>query len=64
MKSQAEDELQTKQEVIIIHMLPKISRSKDNQEMKLGQLTKYSVKSIFHSENEVKKLVPEPFFVS
>ena len=64
MKSQAEDELQTKQEVIIIHMLPKISRSKDNQEMKLGQLTKYSVKSIFHSENEVRKLVPELFFVS
>ena len=64
MKSQAEDELQTKQEVIIIHMLPKISRSKDNQEMKLGQLTKYSVKRIFHSENEVRKLVPELFFVS
>ena len=32
--------------------------------MKLGEFTKYSVKNIFHSENEVRKLVPELFFVS
>ena len=31
----------------VIHILPNISRSKDNQAMKFGQLIKYSVRSIF-----------------
>ena len=38
---------QTKQQVIIIYITPNISKSKDNQVMKFGQLTKYSVRNIF-----------------
>ena len=32
---------QTGQKIITIHKLPNISRTKDNQAMKLGQLIKY-----------------------
>ena len=32
---------------ITIHILPNISRSKDNQTMKIGQLTEYIKKTIF-----------------
>ena len=38
---------QTGQQVITIHILTNISRSKDNQTIKFGQLIKYSVKNIF-----------------
>ena len=38
---------QTGQQIITVHILPTISRNKDNQAMKFGQLIKYSVKNIF-----------------
>ena len=38
---------QTGQQIITLDILPNISRSKNNQAMKFGQLIKYSVKNIF-----------------
>ena len=38
---------QTRQQIITIHILPNISRSKDNQTMKFGQLIDYKMKMIF-----------------
>ena len=38
---------QTGQQIITIHALPNISRSKGNQAMKFGQLIKYSMINIF-----------------
>ena len=38
---------QTGQQKIRIHILPNISRIKDSQVMKLGQLIKYSLRNIF-----------------
>ena len=32
---------------LVIHVFPKISKSKDNQTMKFGQLIKYNKKNIF-----------------
>ena len=34
-------------QTIAIHILPKISRSKDNQTMKFGQLIEYNMRNIF-----------------
>ena len=34
---------QTGQQITTIHVLPNISRSKNNQTMKFGQVTKYSM---------------------
>ena len=31
---------------IIVHILPNISRSKDNQAMKFGQLMEYNVRNV------------------
>ena len=38
---------QTRQQIITIDILPNISKSNDNQVMKLGHLVKYKVKNIF-----------------
>ena len=38
---------QTGQQIITIHMLPNISRSKDNQVKKFGQLIEYNMKKKF-----------------
>ena len=38
---------QTGQQIITIHILPNISRSKGNVAMKFGQLIKYGMKNIF-----------------
>ena len=38
---------QTVQQIITIHILANISRSKDNQAIKFGQLMKHSVRNIF-----------------
>ena len=35
-------------QIITMHILPNISRSKGNQAMKFGQLMKDSVRNIFH----------------
>ena len=46
-----------------IHILPNISRSKDNKIMKFGQIIEYNM--IFfltnHNQNVVEKLFPDPF---
>ena len=34
-------------QTITIHILPNISRSKDNQKMKFGQLIEYNMRNIF-----------------
>ena len=51
-------------QVIAVHILPKISRSKGNQTMKYGQLTEHNMRNIFfenHSQNVMEKLFPDPF---
>ena len=40
-------------QTIAIHILPNISRNKDNQAMKFGQLLEYNMRSIFF-ENSCK----------
>ena len=51
---------QTVQQIISIHILPNISRRKNNQEMKFDQFLKYSVRNIFHLQ---KKSRETKFFV-
>ena len=51
-------------QTIIIHILPNISKSKDNQPMKFGQLIECNLRNIFlqnHAENEAERLVPDFF---
>ena len=53
---------QIAQHIIATHILPKISRSKDNLTMKVGQLIEYNRNSFTenHTLNVVEKLVPDP----
>ena len=47
-----------------IDILPIISRSKDKQTMKFGQLIEYDKRNIFfrsHAENEAGRLAPDLF---
>ena len=41
---------QTGKQIIPIHILPNISRSKENQAMKFGQLLEYNVNKYFPSK--------------
>ena len=55
---------QTEQQTIDI--FPNISRSKDNKKMKIGQLIEYNMRKLFlkyHAQNEVGKLVLDPFII-
>ena len=55
---------QTGKQIIAIHILSNISRSKSNQTVKFGQLIEYNMKSVFHknhAESEVGRLVPDLF---
>ena len=55
---------QTELQILAIHILPNISRSKGNQIMKFGQLTEYNMRNIFsenHTQNVVGNLVPNLF---
>ena len=56
---------QTGRQVNTIHILPNISRSKDNQAKKFGQLIKYNKRNIFffknYAEDEVAGLVLDLF---
>ena len=45
---------QTEEKTIIIHILPNISRSKDNQAMKSGQLTDYKMRKISIEKSHTK----------
>ena len=52
------------QQAIVIHTLPSILRSKDNQTIKFGKLIEYNMKIIFlknHMQDVVEKLAPDPF---
>ena len=51
-------------QTVQIDILSNISRTKDNQTMKLGQLMKYNTRNIFlknHTQNMEKKLFPDHF---
>ena len=56
---------QTRKQIIIIHKFPNISRSKGNQTMKFGQLTKYNVRNIFlerlYAKCNIEKQFQDPF---
>ena len=56
--------LQSSKQIVAIHILANISRSKGNQTMKSGQLIEYNMRNIF-LENSftkvVEKLFPDPF---
>ena len=55
---------QTRQQIIQIHILPNISRSKDNQTMKFGQLIEYNMRNIFLEKSYTKcggETSPRPF---
>ena len=49
------------QQTMAIDILPNISRSKDNQAMKFGQLIEYNKRNSFfksYKENKARRLVP------
>ena len=55
---------QTEQQIITIHILPNISRSKGNQKMKFGELIGYNMSNIFlksHTKSTIKKPIPDHF---
>ena len=53
-------------QTIAIHIFPYISRNKDNQKLKLGQLfIEYNMRSIFFEKSYTKcggDTIPRPFF--
>ena len=52
------------EQTIVIHILPKISRSKDNQTTKFGQLIEYNNRNIFLEKSNKKcgrETSPRPF---
>ena len=53
---------QAGQQIITIHILPNILRSKCNQTMKFGQLIKYNMRNVFLEKSYTKcGGVPGPF---
>ena len=56
----------TGKQIIVIHILPNILRSKGNQAIKFGQLVEYDSRTIFlknRAENEAKILVLDLFLL-
>ena len=51
---------QSGKQAIAIHILPNISRSKDNQTIKFGQLIEYNMRNIFVA----KSIFPDLFLKS
>ena len=52
-------------QIIAIHILPNISRSKNNQTMKYGQLIECNMRNIFREKSYTKcgeETSPRPFF--
>ena len=50
-------------QTIAMHILPSISRSKDNETMKFGQLIEYNIRNIFVEKsykNVLEKLLADP----
>ena len=58
---------QTVKQIFAVHILPNNSRSKSNQTMKFGQITKYSMRKTFsfkeHVKYDVGRLVPVHVFL-
>ena len=48
-------------QAIIMHILPNISRSKGNQTMKFGQLIEYNMKNVFLGKSYSGKLFLDHF---
>ena len=46
--------LQPGKQTIVIHILPNISKSKDNQTMKFGQLIEHNMWNIFLEKSDTK----------
>ena len=56
--------LQLGKQVMAIHILPNISKSKGNQTIKFGQLIEYNLRNIFLEKSYTKyggKTIPRPF---
>ena len=56
---------QTGKQIITIHILPNISRSKGNQTMKFGHLIAHNMRKIFLKKSHAKCVVeasPIPFY--
>ena len=56
--------LQPGKQTIATYILPHISRNKDNQTMKLGQLIEYNMRNIFGEKSNPKcgrETIPRPF---
>ena len=49
---------------IITHISCNISRSKENQKMKFVQFIEYDMRNVFHTQNAVETLLPDPFLKS
>ena len=56
--------LQPGKQIIAIHTLPNISRSKGNQSLKFGQLIEYNMENIFLEKSYTncgRETIPRPF---
>ena len=56
--------LQPRYQAIVMHILPNILRSKDNQTMKFGQSIEYNVRNIFVEKSSTKcdaETISRPF---
>ena len=56
---------QSDQQTIAVHILTNISKSKDNQAMKFGQLIEYNLRNIFLKKSYTKcsgEIIPTLFF--
>ena len=45
---------ETGQQIITIHILPNVSRTRDNQTIKFGWLVKYNMRNIFLGKSYTK----------
>ena len=56
---------QTAYQIVLIHILPNVSRSKGKQTIKMGLLIEYIMRNVFffknHAQNVMKKIVPDSF---
>ena len=56
---------QTGYQIVLIHILPNVSRSKGKQTIKMGLLIEYIMRNVFffknHAQNVMKKIVPDSF---
>ena len=56
--------LQSGTQIIAIHILPNITRSKDNETLKFGQLTEDNMRNIFLEKSYTKRsgeIIPRPY---